>query len=172
MRYHDITMDDMKNGDGLRTVLWVSGCDKRCKGCHNPLTWDPNDGLLFDESAKEELFSNLKNDYISGLTISGGDPLMPCNVDDVLILVKEVRSTFPDKTIWIYTGDTWDEICMFPKRMEIMDCIDVLVDGEFVDGMADTKYPWAGSTNQRVIDVHETLESWKERRRIVLYETV
>ena len=75
MRYHNITKDDMLNGDGLRVVLWVSGCDHCCKECHNPITWDPNGGLVFDEEAKEELFEELKKDYVSGITFSGGDPL-------------------------------------------------------------------------------------------------
>ena len=77
MKYHNITKDDMLNGDGLRVVLWVSGCNHACKACQNPITWDPNIGLDFDEKAKEEIFCELKKDYISGLTLSGGDPLFP-----------------------------------------------------------------------------------------------
>ena len=83
MRYHDITADDMKNGDGLRAVLWVSGCDHGCPGCHNPITWSCEGGLVFDEKAERELMGLIARDYISGLTLSGGDPLHPVNRNEV-----------------------------------------------------------------------------------------
>lgn len=152
MRYHNITKDDMLNGDGLRTVLWLSGCDHCCKNCHNPITWDPNGGLPFDEEAKEELFEVLRQDHISGLTLSGGDPLYVGNREDVLKLVREVREKFPDKTIWMYTGFVWESI----ENLEIMKHIDVLVDGEFVLEEADPQIYWRGSRNQRVIDVQKS----------------
>lgn len=161
MRYHNITKDDMLNGDGLRTVLWISGCDHCCKECHNPITWDPNGGLLFDEEAKQELFEVLERDYISGLTLSGGDPLYAGNREDMLKLVKEVRERFPAKTIWMYTGFEWESI----EQLEIMDYIDVLVDGEFVVEKADPQIPWRGSSNQRVIDVQKS----KETGNVVLH---
>lgn len=161
MRYHNITKDDMLNGDGLRTVLWVSGCDHCCKDCHNPITWDPNGGLLFDEEAKKELFDTLDHSYISGLTLSGGDPLYAGNRSDILALVKEVRARFPEKTIWMYTGFSWESI----DALEIMDYIDVLVDGEFVVELKEVNAAWRGSTNQRVIDVPKT----KETGSIVLH---
>lgn len=91
MRYHDITKCDMKNGDGLRTVLWVAGCSHRCPGCHNPITWDPNDGIPFDQAAKEEIFEELSRDYISGITLSGGDPLFPGNRDTVAELIMRSK---------------------------------------------------------------------------------
>ena len=153
MRYHNITKDDMLNGDGLRVVLWVAGCSHCCKGCHNPVTWDPNGGLYFDESAKAELFEELKKDYVSGITFSGGDPLHIANVNDVTELSKEIRETFPEKTIWLYTGSTWEEV----RRMEIVRYLDVLVDGEFVFAKKDPLLCWKGSSNQRVIDVQRTL---------------
>ena len=96
MRYHNITKDDMLNGDGLRVVLWVSGCDHCCKECHNPITWDPNGGLVFDEEAKEELFEELKKDYVSGITFSGGDPLYAGNREDVLKLAKDYVDVLVD----------------------------------------------------------------------------
>ena len=151
MRYHDITKDDMKNGDGLRAVLWVSGCEHACPGCQNPITWDPDDGLIFDEKAKEELFDILSKDYISGLTLSGGDPLFPGNRSDILKLLKEVKESFPEKTVWCYTGYTYEDI----KDLEHMKYIDVLVDGRFIESLKDNKYEWAGSTNQRVIRLNE-----------------
>lgn len=154
MRYHDITKDDMLNGDGLRAVLWVSGCSHCCKGCHNPVTWDPNGGLAFDKEAKQELFEAVSRDYISGVTLSGGDPLYYGNRADVLKLVKELKETFPDKSIWLYTGFVWEAI----SDLEIMKYLDVLVDGEFVAEQKDTQLYWRGSTNQRVIDVPLSLQ--------------
>ena len=134
MNYHNITYPDMNNGEGLRVVLWLSGCSHKCKGCQNPQTWDANSGIPFDESAKEELFRELDKDYISGLTLTGGDPLFESNLDGVLDLVTEVnkrhntvqyidenaqknhnmlninankiRLLSPQKTIWLYTGYT------------------------------------------------------------------
>ena len=155
MRYHNITKDDMLNGDGLRTVLWVSGCDHCCKDCQNPITWDPNGVLVFDAEAKEELYEVLGRDYISGLTLSGGDPLYATNRDEILKLVKEVKEKFPTKTIWMYTGFLWESI----KDLEIMNYIDVLVDGEFEVDKKDVQLFWRGSANQRVIDVPKTKES-------------
>ena len=154
MRYHNITKDDMLNGDGLRVVLWVSGCGHHCKECHNPITWDPDGGLPFDEAAKQEIFEELGKPYISGITFSGGDPLYPANMAEVTELAKEIRERFPDKTIWLYTGGLWEDIC----RMEIIPYIDVLVDGEFEVERKELNLQWKGSANQRVIDVPETLE--------------
>ena len=153
MRYHNITKDDMLNGDGLRVVLWVAGCAHCCKGCQNPVTWDPNGGLLFDDAAKEELFEQLDKDYISGITFSGGDPLHPANSLDVKELMAEIKEKYPQKTIWLYTGASWESIC----RMPLMQYVDVCVDGEFIVSLKDTKLLWKGSSNQRVIDVQATL---------------
>lgn len=152
MRYHDITKDDMKNGDGLRVVLWVAGCDHCCKDCQNPITWDPNGGLLFDEAAKAELIEALDKSYISGITFSGGDPLFIDNRTEVTALAKELKEKFPDKTIWVYTGFDYEEIA----QLEIMEYTDVLVDGEFKAELKDVQAFWKGSTNQRVIDVQKT----------------
>ena len=162
MRYHNITKDDMLNGDGLRAVLWVAGCTHKCKGCHNPVTWDIEGGIPFDEAAKEELFEALKPDYITGVTFSGGDPLHPANHVEVAVLAKEIKETFPNKTIWLYTGFCWDEI----KTLDVVKYCDVIVDGPFVQEEFDGKLHWKGSKNQRVIDVQETLR----RKEIVLCE--
>lgn len=162
MRYHNITTDDMLNGDGLRTVLWVAGCTHRCQGCHNPITWDIDGGIPFDEDAEKELFDKLSTDYISGLTFSGGDPLHPHNREEVTRLAKKCRELFPKKTIWLYTGFSWEEIC----DLEIVPLVDVLVDGRFVKELFDGKLHWKGSSNQRVIDVQETLRLGK----IVLFD--
>lgn len=152
MRYHNITKDDMLNGDGLRVVLWLAGCSHGCKGCHNPVTWDPNGGLEFDEEAKEEVFAELEKDYISGITFSGGDPLFFSNRSDVLKLIREIKERFPVKTIWLYTGFEWEAI----SELEVMQYVDVLVDGRFIIEKKDVKLHWKGSANQRVIDVQAT----------------
>ncbi len=153
MRYHNITKDDMLNGDGLRVVLWLAGCTHCCEGCQNPITWDPDGGLLFDEAARQEIFEQLNQDYISGITFTGGDPLHPANRLDVRELMAEIKKKYPDKTIWMYTGDVWEDIMSYP----MMQYIDVLVDGEFILEKKDTKLLWKGSSNQRVIDVKKTL---------------
>ena len=162
MRYHNITKDDMLNGDGLRVVLWVSGCSHCCKECQNPVTWDPNSGILFDESAKQEIFEQLEKAYISGITFSGGDPLYVQNISEVTKLAKEIKEKYPSKTIWLYTGFCWDEI----KTLDVVKYCDVIVDGPFVQEEFDGKLHWKGSKNQRVIDVQETLR----RKEIVLCE--
>lgn len=162
MRYHNITTDDMLNGDGLRTVLWVAGCNHHCEGCHNPITWDIEGGLPFDKAAEDELFEKLQPDYISGITFSGGDPLHPQNRGEVTRLCKKFREMFPKKNIWLYTGYTFSEIV----ELEAVQFIDVIVDGKFVKELADPKLHWKGSSNQRVIDVQETLKLSK----IVLFD--
>ena len=155
MRYHNITKDDMNNGDGLRVVLWVAGCVHHCKNCQNPLTWDPEGGLLFDDAAKREIFDQLDKPYISGITFSGGDPLHPANKEYVTSFAAELKEKYPNKTIWLYTGDSWEGICELP----VMKYVDVCVDGEYIDELRDVKLMWKGSPNQRVIDVQATLKS-------------
>ncbi len=145
----------MNNGDGLRVVLWVAGCSHCCKECQNPMTWDPNGGLPFDEAAKKEIFDQLDKSYISGITFSGGDPLHSANRDGVLALAKEIREKYPDKTIWLYTGYSWKDI----YEEEIVNYLDVVVDGEFKIEEKDNTLMWKGSKNQKVIDVKKTLGS-------------
>lgn len=154
MRYHNITKDDMLNGDGLRVVLWVAGCSHCCRECQNPITWDPDGGLAFDEDAKREIFEQLGKNYISGITFSGGDPLHPANRMGVRELMAEIKEKYPNKTIWLYTGELWENIVSYP----MMKYIDVLVDGEFHVEEKDAKLLWKGSKNQRVIDVQKTLK--------------
>lgn len=155
MRYCYISSDDMLNGDGLRVVLWVAGCEHHCEGCHNAFTWDPNGGMLFDEAAKTKLFNELEKDYISGITFSGGDPLHPNNMNEVRELILEISEKYPDKTIWLYSGYDWDYIKMF----DFVEHIDVVVDGEFVKSLNDNSLKWRGSSNQRVINVAKSLKA-------------
>ena len=163
MRYHNITKDDMLNGDGLRVVLWVAGCSHCCKACHNPITWDPAGGLLFDAAAKQELFEQLDKPYISGITFSGGDPLHSANRLDVRNLMREIKEKYPDKTIWLYTGDLWENV----RHLALMQYVDVLVDGEFQVDKRDKKLLWKGSSNQRVIDVPRSLAGGQNARPIL-----
>jgi len=157
MNYHNITHDDMRNGDGLRVVLWVAGCKHRCPGCQNPGTWDPWVGIPFDGQAREELFKELEKTYISGVTFSGGDPLDQWNRGTVYNLASRIKGRFKNKTIWLYTGYTWEEIVLNAHLTAIMKYVDILVDGRYKEALRDANYPWAGSTNQRVIDVPQTL---------------
>lgn len=163
MRYHNITKDDMLNGDGLRTVLWVAGCNHNCKECHNPVTWDIRGGIPFDGAAKKELFEELEKPYISGITLSGGDPLHPDNRGDIGTLIDEICDRFPHKTIWLYTGYDWEDICRLPAIRKV----DVVVDGEFKVKCKDARLHWKGSANQRVIEVQPTLMTGQ----IVLHNT-
>lgn len=176
MNYHNITHDDMNNGDGLRVVLWLSGCSHHCYQCQNSQTWNPNSGILFDNEAKQEMFNELSKDYISGITLSGGDPLHENNLSEVLSLIEKTRNSFPNKTIWLYTGYTLEQILQpllintIPteeeeKRIDIVKMVDVLVDGPYVDAQRDVTAKWRGSTNQRVINIPETLK----QQKVVLY---
>ncbi len=118
------------------------------------MTWDPDGGLLFDEAAKQELFAELSKEYISGITLSGGDPLHAANRLDIKNLIAEIKEKFSDKTIWLYTGGSWESIMDSPVIRDV----DVLVDGEFEIEKRDVKLLWKGSSNQRVIDVQATLK--------------
>lgn len=170
----------MNNGDGLRVVLWLSGCSHHCYNCQNPQTWNPNNGIPFDEDAKQEIFEELSKNYISGITLSGGDPLYQENVSQVLPLIKEIKEKFPDKTIWLYTGYTYEQI-MWPvitrdfnperdklisEKIKILQLCDVLVDGEYIDEQRDITLKWKGSANQRVIDVQKSIKD----KKVQLYE--
>lgn len=156
----------MKNGDGLRVVLWLAGCQHHCYHCQNPVTWDADDGLPFDAKQQTEIYNELLKPHIAGLTLSGGDPLHPKNRRAVYELVESVKVYFPQKTVWIYTGYIWQEILANTQMKMVLDFTDVLVDGRFVERLSDNTYHWAGSTNQRVINVRESLNDGG----IVLYE--
>lgn len=161
MRYHNITHDDMLNGEGLRAVLWVAGCTHHCENCHNPITWDINGGILFDDAAERELFIEGGKGYISGITFSGGDPLHPDNRDQVTRLAKKYKEKYPNKNIWLYTGFLWEAV----NNLPVMQYVDVLVDGRFVEELKDPQLHWRGSSNQRIIDVQAALE----KGEVVLY---
>lgn len=152
LNYHNITKDDMLNGEGLRVVLWVAGCEHHCKGCQNPITHDSKGGVKFDIEATAELFKALAKPYIKGLTVSGGDPLHPANRSEVGKICAIIKSIYGDeKDVWLYTGYKYEQV----KDLPLMKYVDVLVDGRFVQELADVNYHWAGSINQRVIRLKE-----------------
>lgn len=181
MNYLKIGHEDVCNGTGLRVVLWLSGCSHHCYNCQNPQTWNSDSGIQFDESAKQEIFTELSKNYISGITFSGGDPLHENNLDEVLKLVQEISISYPEKTIWLYTGYNFDllnskynEYKYTPfaanadewlTRWEIIKQCDVLVDGEYIDEQKDLTLKWRGSKNQHVINVKESIKN----NKIILY---
>lgn len=145
MNIENITYPDVNNGLGCRVTLWVSGCVHKCKGCHNYKTWDFNSGRMFGNDEKQKLFQILNLPYIKGLTLSGGDPL--CSYEDILLLVKEVKTKYPSKDIWLYTGYTKEEIYSLGMK-NILQYIDVLVDGRFNIDELDRGIAFRGSRNQ------------------------
>ena len=166
MRYHNITHADMLNGEGLRVVLWVSGCSHHCKNCQNPITWNPDDGLIFDDKAKEEIYADLEKDWCSGITLSGGDPLYIGNREEIAKLVDDIKKKYPKKSIWSYTGYTFEELLEEKKKDKnleiILNNIDVLLDGKFMMRLALETLHYVGSSNQCIIDVRQSLRKNKK----------
>lgn len=155
MYYSGITAPDIANGVGCRVVLWISGCNHKCVGCHNKETWNYTHGTLFDDDTKKTLYKWLDKSYIKGLTLSGGDPL-DRNDDElleVLNLCKEIKEKYPNKDIWIYTGYTFEELNESQK--EILNYCDILVDGPYMEKLRDLSLPFRGSSNQRIINLKE-----------------
>lgn len=190
MHYSGIEPCDVLNGTGFRTVIWVSGCSIGCKGCFNPSTHNPNYGKEYTQETQKYLLECLSKDYIDGITITGGNPLESYNLDTVLSLIKEIRLSLPEKTIWLYTGyrvtmsthkykddngnlqteyllctEDQDTILKNLKRSFILSSVDVIVDGEYIDEQRDVTLKWRGSSNQRCIDVKQSLT----QNKIVLY---
>lgn len=159
MRYHKIQKDDCLNGDGIRVSLFVSGCDFCCKGCQNPQTWDINSGKPFTENTLKVLINELNHDYVQGLTLLGGEPLHQNNLETINMIIDNIHSKnfTKNKDIWIYSGYTFEEIMKNDILKETIFKCDVLVDGRYVEELKDQNYHWAGSTNQRVIDIKKTL---------------
>lgn len=167
MRYHNITNGDILNGEGVRVVLWLSGCDHACKGCQNPQTWSPKSGIPFDNQAKSELVNKLSQPYIDGITLSGGDPLSVYNVEEVSDLLMCLKHLFPKKTVWVYTGYRFEDI----QHFSALKYIDVLVDGKFdlQNRMKNPSVQWRGDDSQRIIDVQKSLEIGQVVERTDLY---
>ena len=178
--YLAITHDDMSNGEGLRTVLWVAGCSHACPNCQNAYSWDKNFGSLFTEEIKDDLYLYISKDYTQGVTFSGGDPLFVANREPLGRLAREIKSLYPSKDLWVYTGyelasDPYKglyfrEVAPWKRgtdefALEWLDLIDVLVDRPYLDevrkqDVSAGKDPnWRGSSNQRIIDVPASLSA-------------
>lgn len=166
MNYEKIDKCSVSNGLGVRTVLWVSGCDIHCKNCHNQSTWDFNSGIPFTDDTMQELLYDLSKPYIKGCTLSGGHPLDPHNAPKVLEIVKRVKMVFPNKDIWIYSGYEWEDIIKDETLREILKYTDILVDGAYIDELRDISLAFRGSSNQRIIDVPKSLE----QNKVILWQ--
>lgn len=209
MRYASIRSLDISNGEGVGASLFVQGCDRHCFNCFNSETWDFNGGKEWTEETKNKFMELIDRPYIRRISILGGEPLAEQNLDDVLSLIKEIRKkypisqnpnsenigksrvledenskeiriSFPEKTIWLYTGYTWEQLVYsrmpsgvgkekeflnWNRRNEIISNIDICIDGEYVDNLKDLTLKWRGSKNQRVIDVKQSLA----QNKVVLY---
>ena len=165
MNYGEIKNFDIANGEGVRVSLFVSGCTHHCKNCFNSETWDFGFGQPFTEQTEALLLGELAPDYINGLTLLGGEPFEPQNQAALLPFLRRVRSEYPGKTVWCYTGYLFDRDLLSPSRArcehtdEMLSLIDVLVDGEFVQELYNISLQFKGSSNQRIIDVKKSLAS-------------
>lgn len=178
MRYAQIRSMDISNGEGVGVSLFVQGCDRHCFNCFNSETWDFNGGKEWTEEAKNKFMELIDRPYIRRISVLGGEPLAEQNLDEVLSLIKEIRISFPKKSIWLYTGYELSEIIkqeqyekvsgipsVWSKRWKIISNIDVLVDGEYIDEQKDLTLKWRGSKNQNCIDVKKSLA----QNKMVLY---
>ena len=181
MRFASMRNLDISNGEGVGVSLFVQGCDRHCFNCFNPDTWDFNGGKEWTEETKNKFIKLIDRPYINRISVLGGEPLAEQNIDEVLSLIKEIRISFPEKTIWLYTGYNFDllnskynEYKYTPfaenadewlTRWEIISNVNVLVDGEYIDEQRDITLKWRGSSNQRVIDVKQSLA----QNKVVLY---
>jgi anaerobic ribonucleoside-triphosphate reductase activating protein len=171
MNYANIKYNDIANGEGVRTSLFVSGCTHHCKGCFNQEAWDFGYGEPFSEDTENELLETLSPSYIKGLTLLGGEPMEPQNQRALLPFLKKVKEKYPNKSIWCYSGYTFEELTGESRARcettdEILSLIDVLVDGKFVEELKDISLRFKGSANQRIIDLKATLSGGE----IVLWE--
>lgn len=165
MNYAEIKTFDIANGVGVRTSLFVSGCRHRCKGCFNSEAWDFEAGEPFTHDTEDEILQSLEPDYVAGLSVLGGEPLEPENQRVLAPFLERMRADMPQKTIWMWTGFTWEQLTREPSRARtqylerILACLDVLVDGRFVEAKKDITLRFRGSANQRLIDVPASLAS-------------
>ena len=161
MKIASITTYDINNGPGVRVTVWVSGCNHKCPGCHNPELQDYLQGYdLKSEEVCEKIITELDKPYISGLTISGGDPLNQSeeNLDYLETFILAIKMIYPNKNIWIYTGFAWEELIRY-DYIKYIKHADVLVDGRYMQELRDITLPFRGSSNQRIIDINKSIES-------------
>jgi len=165
MNYGNIKYCDIADGVGVRTTLFVSGCTHHCPGCFQPETWDFNYGEPFTQEVQDRIIESLEPDFITGITVLGGEPMEPDNQRALLPFLSRVRQTYPEKSIWVFTGDVFESLVdqASTRRTEATDallgCIDVLVDGPFIESLKDISARFRGSSNQRLIDVPASLEA-------------
>lgn len=166
MNYSEIKNCDIANGEGVRVTLFVSGCRHHCPNCFNEVAWSFQAGEPYTKEIEEKILTMLKPDYISGLSLLGGEPFEPENQPDLLRLTQTVRDRYPEKNIWCYSGFTWEELTgETPSRAWTEDCLpllstlDVLVDGPFIEELKDITLALRGSSNQRIIDVKKSMDS-------------
>ena len=163
MRYNKIRKMDISNGPGVRVSIFMQGCTFKCKNCFNPETHDFNGGEEFTNDIIDKVLDLCNKDYIVGLSILGGEPLHHKNIKELTALAKKFKEKFKDKTIWVWSGFLYDRDL---KDKEILNYIDVLVDGQFKEELHNPKLKWCGSSNQRVIDVKKSIKE----NKIILYE--
>ena len=163
MRYNLIRKMDISNGPGVRVSVFMQGCSFHCKNCFNSETWDFEGGKEFNDETIEKILNLCGQNYVEGLSILGGEPMHPTNIEGTTKLAKAFKEKYPNKTLWVWSGFTFDKDL---KDKEVLKYIDVLVDGQYVDELHDPTLKWRGSSNQRVIDVKKTLQN----KDIVLYE--
>lgn len=167
MNYADIKKIDIANGEGIRVSVFVSGCNHHCKGCFNQCAWDFNYGKKFTDDEINKIINYLNHDYISGLSLLGGEPLEKPNQEGLLPLVKKVKEKFPNKNIWCYTGFDFEKdivgnmVKENKTTKELLKYIDVIVDGKFEEDKKDIKLQFRGSSNQHILDVQESLKQHK-----------
>jgi anaerobic ribonucleoside-triphosphate reductase activating protein len=162
MNYATIKPRDIANGPGVRVSLFVSGCRHKCRNCFNKEAWDFSYGKPFDADTLEEILKALEPDYVSGFSLLGGEPFEPENTFELALLLKKIKSQFPQKSIWCYTGFVFDTELLKqnnPNSRKMLENIDVLVDGRFVEELKSPALIFRGSSNQRIIDVKASLNS-------------
>ena len=157
MKYAQIREIDITNGSGIGVALFTQGCPYHCKNCFNPETWDFNKGLVWTKETENKIIELLEPEYITRLTILGGEPLIERNMEPLTALLKRVKGIYPNKQVWLYTGGDFEVLEGLYE--EIFQYIDILIDGRYVDDLRDYKLKWRGSSNQRIIDVQASLKS-------------
>lgn len=157
MKYAQIREIDITNGSGIGVALFTQGCPYHCKNCFNPETWDFNKGMAWTKETENKIIELLKPEYITRLTILGGEPLIERNIEPLTALLKRVKGIYPDKQVWLYTGGDFEVLEGLYE--EIFQYIDILIDGRYIDDLRDYKLKWRGSSNQRIIDVQASLKS-------------
>lgn len=157
MKYAQIREMDVTNGNGIGVALFTQGCPYHCKNCFNPETWDFDKGTDWTKEIEDKIIELLKPEYITRLTILGGEPLIERNIEPLTALLKRVKGIYPDKQVWLYTGGDFEVLEGLYE--EIFQYIDILIDGRYIDDLRDYKLKWRGSSNQRIIDVQASLKS-------------